>query len=144
MPDSAGSNNVTLKSPKKKGNAFELWCAKRIVRYLGGECHRTIMSGATDWMKGDLVAIRNLLADWFFECKDRQTWAMPAWIETVREQAGRHPWVIVFKRNRFQPCVTLDFDEWLNGLAEKQELQKRVDDLEEQLADLEEEGDGNE
>lgn len=127
------------KGPRRKGNAFELWCAKRIVKFLGGECHRTIMSGATDWMKGDLYARFNALEGWFLECKDRQSWALPAWIEIAREQAGCHPWAVIFKRNHFKPCVALDLDDWLNQLTEEQELRKLVDEQKDRIEELEKE-----
>ena len=69
---------MSLKGGVGKGDAFERWCAKHIVKFLGGRCDRTIMSGALDWMKGDLFARMNALEGWFIECKDRQSWAMPA------------------------------------------------------------------
>jgi len=62
---------------------------------------------------------------------------MPAWIQTAREQAGSLPWAIIFKRGYFKPCVTLELDDWLNQLAEEQELRKERGELREKIEELE-------
>lgn len=51
---------------KAKGNAFEAKIAKRFTAEFGKEFKRVPLSGALEWMKGDIVCIKDTA--WFPYC----------------------------------------------------------------------------
>jgi len=111
-----------MKAPHRKGKAFELWVSKRLRNALDAFAERSPHSGALWWIKGDVVSGASVLQGDLIECKAQETWSLPAWIRKARTQASSHRWFLALKRKYELPVVVMDFEDWLNLLAELQEL----------------------
>jgi hypothetical protein len=62
---------------KAKGSAFEAKIAKLLTESFGKEFRRTPLSGALDWMKGDLIVIDDTA--WFPWCIEAKHYAEIDW-----------------------------------------------------------------
>jgi len=57
------------------------------------------------------------------ECKNQETWSIPAWIKQAKNnQADGTDWLLIVKKNRFDPIIVMDaenFFKLLRGIYEK-------------------------
>ena len=107
---------------KAKGSAFELKIAKLLTEEFGKEFRRTPLSGALDWMKGDLIVIDDTAwFPWTIECKHYAEidWSnlLTAktsdlhnfWRQTVREaEVMKKRPLLIFRANRSKDYVAYD------------------------------------
>ena len=113
---------------QQKGKRAEREVAKLINKYLGTNVRRTPMSGALNF-KGDIIDINpdSAAFDYHFEVKDQKKLMIPKWWEQIYGDCpkGKIP-INVFKMNaRFY--ATLEFTDFLNLLAELQELKEELE-----------------
>lgn len=109
---------------KAKGSAFEAKIAKQLSEEFGKEFRRVPLSGALDWMKGDIIVIKDTA--WFpycIECKhykeiqwnnfltSKTTNMYSFWEQTVREAEvmGKNP-LLIFRWDRSKDYVAYDDD----------------------------------
>ena len=113
---------------QQKGKRAEREVAKLINKYLGTNVRRTTQSGGLS-IKGDIIDINpdSAAFDYHFEVKDQKKLMIPKWWEQIYGDCpkGKIP-INVFKMNaRFY--ATLEFTDFLNLLAELQELKEELD-----------------
>ena len=113
---------------QQKGKRAERGVAKLINKYLGTNVRRTPQSGGLS-IKGDIIDINpdSAAFDYHFEVKDQKKLMIPKWWEQIYGDCpkGKIP-INVFKMNaRFY--ATLEFTDFLNLLAELQELKEELD-----------------
>tara|TARA_Y100000593_G_scaffold75746_1_gene139777 strand:- start:250 stop:621 length:372 start_codon:yes stop_codon:yes gene_type:complete len=113
---------------QQKGKRAEREVAKLINKYLGTNVRRTPQSGGLS-IKGDIIDINpdSAAFDYHFEVKDQKKLMIPKWWEQIYGDCpkGKIP-INVFKMNaRFY--ATLEFTDFLNLLAELQELKEELD-----------------
>ena len=113
---------------QQKGKRAEREVAKLINKYLGTNVRRTPLSGALNF-KGDIIDTNpdSAAFDYHFEVKDQKKLMIPKWWEQIYGDCpkGKIP-INVFKMNaRFY--ATLEFTDFLNLLAESQELKEELD-----------------
>ena len=111
-----------------KGKRAEREVAKLINKYLGTNVRRTPQSGGLS-IKGDIIDINpdSAAFDYHFEVKDQKKLMIPKWWEQIYGDCpkGKIP-INVFKMNaRFY--ATLEFTDFLNLLAELQELKEELE-----------------
>ena len=108
-------------SAKAKGRALQNWTAKKLSALTGYA-----------WGKDEMIAPREmgqsgtdirLVADakddlpWSIECKNCESWAMHKWIQQAQENMNPGTdWLLICKRNRKSPVVTLDADTFFRLL----------------------------
>jgi hypothetical protein len=107
---------------KAKGSAFELKIAKLLTEEFGKEFRRTPLSGALEWMKGDLIVIDDTAwFPWTIECKSyaeidwsnlltaKSSDLHTFWQQTLRESKTmqRKP-LLIFRANRSKDYVAYD------------------------------------
>lgn len=107
---------------KAKGSAFELKIAKLLTEEFGKEFRRTPLSGALEWMKGDLIVIDDTAwFPWTIECKHyaeidwsnlltaKSSDLHTFWQQTLRESKimQRKP-LLIFRANRSKDYVAYD------------------------------------
>jgi hypothetical protein len=113
---------------QQKGKRAEREVAKLINKYLGTNVRRTPQSGGLS-IKGDIIDINpdSAAFDYHFEIKDQKKLMIPKWWEQIYGDCpkGKIP-INVFKMNaRFY--ATLEFTDFLNLLAELQELKEELE-----------------
>ena len=113
---------------QQKGKRAEREVAKLINKYLGTNVRRTPQSAGLS-IKGDIIDINpdSAAFDYHFEVKDQKKLMIPKWWEQIYGDCpkGKIP-INVFKMNaRFY--ATLEFTDFLNLLAELQELKEELD-----------------
>jgi hypothetical protein len=113
---------------QQKGKRAEREVAKLINKYLGTNVRRTPQSGGLS-IKGDIIDINpdSAAFDYHFEVKDQKKLMIPKWWEQIYGDCpkGKIP-INVFKMNaRFY--ATLEFTDFLNLLAELQELKEELE-----------------
>tara|TARA_R100000329_G_scaffold144927_1_gene130019 strand:- start:38 stop:409 length:372 start_codon:yes stop_codon:yes gene_type:complete len=113
---------------QQKGKRAEREVAKLINKYLGTNVRRTPLSGALNF-KGDIIDTNpdSAAFDYHFEVKDQKKLMIPKWWEQIYGDCpkGKIP-INVFKMNaRFY--ATLEFTDFLNLLAELQELKEELE-----------------
>ena len=113
---------------QQKGKRAEREVAKLINKYLGTNVRRTPQSGGLS-IKGDIIDINpdSAAFDYHFEVKDQKKLMIPKWWEQIYGDCpkGKIP-INVFKMNaRFY--ATLEYTDFLNLLAELQELKEELD-----------------
>tara|TARA_Y100001951_G_scaffold33417_1_gene26351 strand:- start:40 stop:441 length:402 start_codon:yes stop_codon:yes gene_type:complete len=123
---------------QQKGKRAEREVAKLINKYLGTNVRRTPQSGGLS-IKGDIIDINpdSAAFDYHFEVKDQKKLMIPKWWEQIYGDCpkGKIP-INVFKMNaRFY--ATLEFTDFLNLLAELQELKEELEKIQTHLAKLE-------
>ena len=113
---------------QQKCKRAEREVAKLINKYLGTNVRRTPQSGGLS-IKGDIIDINpdSAAFDYHFEVKDQKKLMIPKWWEQIYGDCpkGKIP-INVFKMNaRFY--ATLEFTDFLNLLAELQELKEELE-----------------
>ena len=113
---------------QQKGKRAEREVAKLINKYLGTNVRRTPQSGGLS-IKGDIIDINpdSAAFDYHFEVKDQKKLMIPKWCEQIYGDCPKAKIPInVFKMNaRFY--ATLEFTDFLNLLAELQELKEELE-----------------
>jgi Holliday junction resolvase len=99
---------MPLKSPKRKGDRLEREVAKQI-REAGYPAQRVPLSGACDWLAGDVTATLPALGNVVLECKARQDFAtLHKWLE--------HRDGLVLKADRKEALMVLRLADFLKVL----------------------------
>jgi hypothetical protein len=107
---------------QQKGKRAEREVAKIINRYLGTNCRRTPLSGGLS-IKGDIIDINpdSVAFEYHFEIKDQKKLSIPQWWKQIYSDCGKKIPINIFKMNgKFYS--TMELTDWLNILAEMQEL----------------------
>ncbi len=100
---------MSLKSPKRKGDRLERLTA-HTIREAGYPAERVPLSGACDWLPGDVTATLPGLGEVCLECKSR------------RDFATLHKWLqhrdgLILKADRKEPLMVLRLADFLKVLA---------------------------
>lgn len=98
------------KSNKRKGKVFERECSK-MIRDRGFDCRRgQQFRGSKD--SPDIVSEN--LQEFHFECKFKQNLNLWDTLKKCLEEAPEKLPVIIWKRDRTIPLVTMDFHDWMD------------------------------
>lgn len=114
---------ISTSSAKAKGRNLQKWTCEKISEILN-----------LPWGKDELIASREasqtgtdirLIGEakerfpFSVECKNQETWALPAWIKQAQDnQMEGTDWLLIIKRNRLKPIAVMDaerFFELLKG-----------------------------
>jgi Holliday junction resolvase len=113
-----------LKNPKSKGNRHERHVAE-LLRGYGFDAKRTPMSGAIDWMKGDITS-RDF--PFFIEAKNTEKTKFLEWYKKAEDQSGAMPPIIVWTSNNENIYCFLLFTDMLSlmtgGAMIKEKIKK--------------------
>lgn len=117
---------------KAKGSSYEAKIAKLLSEEFGKEFRRTPLSGALDWMKGDLIVIDDTAwFPWTIECKHyaeidwsnlltaKSSDLHTFWQQTLRESKTmqRKP-LLIFRWDRSKDYVAYDDDIKVDSYVE--------------------------
>jgi len=92
---------------RAKGSAAE----REVVAILqehGYDVHRTPLSGALEWMPGDITGM-----PYCIEVKRCEQVRLSDWIKQAKEQANGKPWLLIHRRSRQEWLVTMSLEQWL-------------------------------
>lgn len=109
--------SVSRRGLRKKGAALEYMVRDALINSgIDPNAHRSIMSGATIFHKGDIYS-KALPIHW--ECKNQETWAPIAYYNQALKDRGtaRLTPVVVVKKNRTQPFAFLSLDDFIEILS---------------------------
>jgi len=100
-------------SAKAKGRALQKWVCAQISELTGFEWGEDApISSRPMGKSGTDVRLESQVQKVFpfaVECKNQQTWAVPAWIKQARSnQVEGTEWLLVMKRNHQQAVVCMD------------------------------------
>lgn len=111
---------------QQKGKRAEREVAKIINKYLGTNVRRTPSSGGLS-IKGDIIDINpdSVAFDFHFEIKNTKKLSIPKWWKQIYSDCGRKIPINIFKMNA-KFYATMELTDWLNILAEMQELKDGV------------------
>lgn len=112
---------IKISSRKAKGRKLQNWVAKKISDLTGYE-----------WGKDEMIAPREmgqsgvdvrLVADakddfpWSVECKNQESWSLPAFIKQAKEnQLPGTQWLLFIRKNKHEEIVVLDAETFFNLL----------------------------
>lgn len=115
----------TAKSKKAKGKALENWLASELRRTKSDEKARAMPgSGAFTHFKSDIYT----KLPYSFECKSQETTKVWEWYVQAQSQASNmEAPVVVFKRNYSQPMALLSASDFINMIAEIEDLKRILD-----------------
>lgn len=115
----------TAKSKKAKGKALENWLASELRRTGADDKARAMPgSGSFTHFKSDIYT----KLPYSFECKSQETTKVWEWYVQAQSQAGNmEAPVVVFKRNYSQPMALLSASDFINMVAEIEDLKRILD-----------------
>lgn len=101
-------------SAKAKGNRLEKYVIQRMKDILGSygvEVKRVIMSGASDWWKGDVWSSLPV----HIECKNQEKVSLWEWWEQTDGQApvGKLPVLVIGKNFKREPLAVIKLEDLL-------------------------------
>lgn len=113
----------TVASRKAKSRRLQNWTAEQIAELLecewGRDCSvapREMGQSGTDIR---LVGEVQKEFPYSVECKNQETWAVPAWIRQAKEnQKENTDWLLVCKRNHEKPVIIMDAEAFFRLLKE--------------------------
>ncbi len=102
-----------LKSPKRKGDRCERAIVKQIQE-AGYPAKRVPLSGAVEWLPGDVMAELGILGECCLEVKARRDFkSLHAWLE--------HRDALILKADRRAPLIVLRLADFLKVLGGEDE-----------------------
>lgn len=115
----------TAKSRRQKGKNLENWLASELRRTKADEKARAMPgSGSFTHFKSDIYT----KLPYSFECKSQETTKVWEWYVQAQSQAGNmEAPVVVFKRNYSQPMALLSASDFINMVAEIEDLKRILD-----------------
>ena len=113
----------TVASRKAKSRRLQNWTAKKIAELLecewGKDCNvapREMGQSGTDIR---LVGAAQEQFPFSVECKNQETWSVPAWIRQAKKnQKDDTDWLLVCKKNNEDPIVVMDAEVFFKLLKE--------------------------
>jgi hypothetical protein len=119
----------TVASRKAKARRLQNWTAEQIAALLecewGKDCTvapREMGQSGTDVR---LIGDAQVQFPYSVECKNQETWAIPAWIKQAKEnQKDDTDWLLVCKRNNEKPVIVMDADAFFRLLKENKDGKK--------------------
>jgi len=119
----------TVASRKAKSRRLQNWTAEQIAVLLecewGQDCTvapREMGQSGTDVR---LVGDAQIQFPYSVECKNQETWSIPAWIRQAKEnQKENTDWLLVCKRNNEKPVIVMDADAFFRLLKENKDGKK--------------------
>lgn len=119
----------TVASRKAKSRRLQNWTAEKIADLLdcewGVDCTvapREMGQGGTDIR---LVGEAQEQFPYSVECKNQETWSLPAWIKQAKEnQKEGTDWLLVCKKNHNEPVIVMDASAFFRLLKECKDGQK--------------------
>lgn len=115
-------NRKRGKRSRNKGASFERTVAKKFKEFFGVELVRTPQSGGfakkaekADEFRGDVVsADKDIDLSLHIECKNAQTWSLPAWLRQAESDCpkGKVPCVIMHKPNSSTDYITMKVEDF--------------------------------
>ncbi len=116
---------IKRSSAKSKGRSLQQWACQKISDLLG-----------IPWGKDEMIASREasqsgtdvrLVGEakerfrFSVECKNQQTWSVPAWIKQAKEnQKEGTSWLLLMKKNHHEPVIVIDAERFFELLREKE------------------------
>lgn len=110
---------ITRASAKARGRGLQNWVCEQIAERL-----------EMPWGKDELIASREggqtgtdvrLLGyareafPYSIECKNQETWSVPAWIRQAKEnRLEGTDWLLILKRNYVPPVVVMDAERFID------------------------------
>ncbi len=105
--------SITPASRKATGRRLQNWVAERLSKLLNIPHGRDKdIQGREMGQAGTDVKLYGKAAELFpfsIECKNQETWAVPAWMKQAKENENEGTnWLIVCKKNGVKPIIILD------------------------------------
>lgn len=105
--------SITPASRKAKGRKLQNWVAKKLSELLNIPYGKDKdIQGREMGQSGTDVKLYGKAAELFpfsIECKNQETWAVPAWMKQAKENENEGTdWLIVCKKNGVKPIIILD------------------------------------
>ena len=120
---------INTSSAKAKGRSLQQWVCQKISDLLG-----------LPWGKDEMIASREmgqsgvdirLIGEakkqfpYSVECKYQESWSIPAWIHQAKtNQEKNMNWLLVIRKNRFDPIVVMDANHFFDLLLRLKEWDK--------------------
>jgi len=116
----------TVASRKAKSRRLQNWTAEQIANLLecewGKDCTvapREMGQSGTDVR---LIGDAQIQFPYSVECKNQETWAIPAWIRQAKDnQKDSTDWLLVCKRNNEKPVIVMDAEAFFRLLKENKD-----------------------
>lgn len=111
---------ITRQSAKDKGRRLQSWACKKVSEITGFEWgssgedkpieSRPMGQHGTD-VRMESQVIK--LFPFSVECKYRETWSVPQWIQDTKEnQIEGTDWLLIIKKNHLDPVVIMDAERF--------------------------------
>lgn len=128
-------NRKRGKRSRNKGASFERIVAKKFKEFFGIDLVRTPQSGGfakksvkADEFRGDIVsADKDVDLMLHVECKNAQTWSLPAWLRQAESDCpkDKKPCVIMHKPNSSQDYLVMKLEDFFECVDSSKILLKR-------------------
>jgi hypothetical protein len=104
-------------SCKSKGRRLQQWVAEAISEITGIKCGKDCLIQSREMGQSgvDIKLIGEALKAYPFsiECKNTETWSLPATIKQVKANCKPETdWQIFLSKNRYDPIVVMDAKSW--------------------------------
>ena len=122
---------LTHAARKQKMHRLQKWVAYKVAELTGLECGKDCpIESRPSGETGPDVRLDNEARREFpftVECKNQETWSVPAWIEQAKANTySGTDWVLVISKNRQKtPVVVLDAEVFFNLLEQLRKLKRR-------------------
>ena len=108
----------------QKGQRLQKWMCEKISNLLGipHGVDEQIASRESGQPGTDvrLVGTAKKLFPFSIECKNQETWSIPAWVRQAKtNQADGTDWLLVVKKNHSNPIIVMDAEVFFNILKDK-------------------------
>lgn len=136
LAETKEQNKKRGKRSRNKGACYERAIAKKFKEFFGVDLVRTPQSGGfakksvkANEFRGDIVsADEDIDLQLHIECKNAQTWSLPAWLRQAESDCpdGKKPVVIMHKANSSQDYITLRLEDFFDCVnSDKVIIRKR-------------------
>jgi Holliday junction resolvase len=99
--------NWRVMNSRAKGSAAEREIVA-ILKERGYDVHRTPLSGALEWMPGDITGL-----PYCIEVKRCEQVRLGDWVKQAKEQAKGGAWLLIHRKSYQEWMVTMPFEQWL-------------------------------
>ena len=120
---------ISIASRKAKGRGLQKWVAQRISDITGIPCGKDEdIESRPMGQSGVDVILRSkakILCPWSIECKNCESWSIPAWIQQAKDNWKKGTdWLLFIKKSRHEEIVIMDAEAFFKIYKSYLDLKK--------------------
>lgn len=122
---------MKTRSAKNKGARLQKWVAEKISTLLDIPCGKDELIASREMGQAGtdirLIGKAKRLFKYSIECKNQESWALPAWIKQAKSnQAKGTDWLLFIKKNRHEEIAVMSAEVFFKIQGEIIKLKEKL------------------